>query len=102
MKLGTLKRIDLHECWKHEAMDFTKWLSEPKNIALLSDEVGIGIEVIQIEASVGRFNVDILAQEENTGKKIVKSISTKPKTAPPDMGARHEKPNGGAHYPDQL
>jgi hypothetical protein len=71
MKLGTLKRLDLREYWKHEALDFTKWLSEPGNIALLSDEVGIGIEVTQTEASVGRFNVDILAQEENTGRKII-------------------------------
>ena len=71
MKLGTLKRIDLREYWKHEALVFTKWLSEPENIALLSDEVGIEIEVTQTEASVGRFNVDILAQEENTGRKII-------------------------------
>lgn len=71
MKLGKLKRIDLREYWKHEALHFTRWLSEPENISLLSDEVGIGIEVIQIEASVGRFNVDILAQEENTGRKII-------------------------------
>ncbi|MCE5229958.1 DUF4268 domain-containing protein [bacterium] len=71
MKLGTLKRLKLREYWKHEALDFTNWLSEPDNIALLSDEVGIGIDVIQTEASVGRFNVDILAQEENTGKKII-------------------------------
>lgn len=71
MRLGTLKRIDLREYWKHEALDFTKWLSEPQNIALLSDEVGIGIEVTQTEASIGRFNVDILAQEENTGRKII-------------------------------
>lgn len=71
MKLGTLKRLDLREYWKHEALDFTKWLSEPENIALLSDEVGIGIEVTQTEASVGRFNVDILGQEENTGRKII-------------------------------
>jgi len=71
MKFGTLKRLDLREYWKHEALDFTKWLSEPDNIAILSDEIGIGIEVTQTEASVGRFNVDILAQEENTGRKII-------------------------------
>jgi hypothetical protein len=71
MKLGTLKRIDLRSYWQHEALNFTKWLSESENIALLSDEVGIEIEVTQTEASVGRFNVDILAQEENTGRKII-------------------------------
>ena len=54
MKLGTLKRIDLRSYWQHEAINFTKWLSEPENIALLSDEIGIGIEVTETEASVGR------------------------------------------------
>lgn len=71
MKLGKLKRVDLREYWKHEALDFTRWLAEPENIELLSDEVGIGLQVMQTEASVGRFNVDILAEEENTGRKII-------------------------------
>jgi len=71
MKLGRLNRVDLRGYWKHEALDFTRWLSEPENIEILSDEVGIGIQVTQIEASVGRFNVDILAEEENTGRKII-------------------------------
>ena len=71
MKLGRLTKRDLHEQWKREAPDFTKWLSEPENLELLSDEIGIGIELVQTEANVGRYNVDILAQEENTGKKII-------------------------------
>jgi len=71
MKLGRLNRVDLREHWKHEALDFTRWLAEPSNIELLSDEVGIGIQVKQTEASVGRFNVDILAEEENTGRMII-------------------------------
>lgn len=71
MKLGKLTRVDLREYWKHEALDFTRWLAEPENIELLSDEVGIGIQITQTEASVGRFNVDILAEEENTGRKII-------------------------------
>lgn len=57
--------------WNHEANDFTTWLSEKENLALLSDEIGIDILLIETEASVGKFNVDILAEEENTGKKIV-------------------------------
>lgn len=71
MKLGKLKRVDVREYWKHEAFDFTRWLSKPENIELLSDEIGIGIQAIQTEASVGRFNVDILGEEENTGRKII-------------------------------
>lgn len=71
MKLGKLTCVDLREYWKHEALDFTRWLAEPENIELLSDEVGIEIQVTQTEADVGRFNVDILAEEENTGRKII-------------------------------
>ena len=70
-KLGKLKRKDLREYWKREDRDFTKWLANPENIELLSDEIGIGIEQVRTEANVGRFNVDILASEENTGRKII-------------------------------
>jgi hypothetical protein len=71
MKVAKLSKVDLRQLWTHEAHDFTKWLSEPDNLELLSDEIGIGIELIQIEANVGRYNVDVLAQEENTGRKII-------------------------------
>lgn len=71
MELSKLTKVKLRDVWKHEAIDFTNWLVEPENLELLSDEIGIGITLIQTEASVGKFNVDILAQEENTGKKIV-------------------------------
>lgn len=71
MQLSKLEKVDLREVWKHEALDFTNWLAKPENLDLLSDEVGIDISLIQTEASVGKFNVDILAEEENTGKKVV-------------------------------
>ena len=71
MTLGRLKKLDLRSHWPHEAHNFTRWLSQPENLEELSDEVGIGIELIQTEASVGRFHVDILGQEENTGKKVI-------------------------------
>jgi hypothetical protein len=71
MKLSKLEKVDLREVWKHEALDFTNWLAKPENLELLSDEIGIDITLIQTEASVGNFNVDILAEEENTGRKIV-------------------------------
>ena len=61
----------MRESGQHEEYDFTKWLAEPENLELLSDEIGIGIELVQVEANVGRYNADILAQEENTSKKII-------------------------------
>ena len=69
--LGELKKVDLRKAWNHEANDFTTWLAQEENLSLLSDEVGTDIKLIQTEASVGKFNVDILAEEENTGRKIV-------------------------------
>lgn len=70
-KLGKLIKVELREGWKHEALDFTQWLAKEENLSLLSDEVGFDIKLIQTEAKVGSFNVDILAQEENTGHKII-------------------------------
>ena len=69
--LGKMNKVDLRKAWKHEALDFTTWLAQEENLALLSDEIGIGIRLIQTEAKVGNFNVDILAEEENTGRKII-------------------------------
>lgn len=69
--LGKLKKIELRKAWKHEAADFTNWLAEEENLALLSDEIGIDIRLLQTEASVGKFNVDILAEEEKTGRKVI-------------------------------
>ena len=71
MQLRALEKVDLRTVWKHEASDFTNWLAQDENLSLLSDEIGIDISLIQTEASVGKFNVDILAEEENTGRKIV-------------------------------
>lgn len=71
MALSRLKKINLREAWKHEATDFTNWLAEDENLQLLSEEIGIDISLIQTEASVGKFSVDILAEEDNTGRKIV-------------------------------
>jgi len=71
MNLSRLKKVELREVWKHEASDFTNWLAQAENLLLLADEIGFDIKLVQTEAAVGSFNVDILAEEENTGKKII-------------------------------
>jgi hypothetical protein len=38
---------------------------------LLGEEIGVSIKLVQTEAEVGRFNVDILAEEEGSGRKII-------------------------------
>jgi hypothetical protein len=69
--LARLKKVELREAWRHEANDFTKWLAEDENLRLLADEIGFDLKLIQVEAAVGDFNADILAEEENTGRKII-------------------------------
>lgn len=71
MRLGKLTQVELREYWRHEARNFTTWLAEPENLAQLADEVGLDIRLVQTEAGVGRYAVDMLAEEETTGRKIV-------------------------------
>ncbi|MGC9310243.1 MAG: hypothetical protein ACP5E4_00800 [Candidatus Aenigmatarchaeota archaeon] len=59
--LGKLKKVDLRKAWSHEAKDFTNWLAEEEDLALLSEEIGIDIKPLQTEAKVGNFSVDLLA-----------------------------------------
>ncbi len=72
INLGKLKEIkDLRKVWPHEAIDFTPWLAEDDNLALLADAVGLEITVDETESSVGDFNVDIYAMETGTDRKII-------------------------------
>lgn len=72
INLSRLEEItDLRGVWPHEALDFTPWLSQDDNIALLSDAVGLDITVDETESSVGDFSVDIFASETGTGRKII-------------------------------
>lgn len=72
MKLDILEEVkDLRTVWPHEALDFTPWLAEDDNIALLGDAIGIDISVDETEASVGDFSVDISASETGTERKII-------------------------------
>ena len=69
--IGKLAKVDLREIWKNEEYDFSSWLAEDGNLALLSDEIGIPIRLLEKEAGVGKYSVDILAEEERTGRKII-------------------------------
>ncbi len=68
-ELATLERIPVRKIWENEAKDFTPWLAE--NARLLFEEIGITAENIKTEKSVGRYFVDITAEESRTQKKII-------------------------------
>lgn len=70
-ELGILKKVDVRKVWEHEARDFSAWLVKPENLELLSEQLGIDIEPTGTEIGVGRFRIDILAEEPRTGHKII-------------------------------
>jgi hypothetical protein len=71
MKLGRVEQVDLREIWKHEATNFTQWLAKPENLELLSEEIDIELSLIDTEYNVGRFNVDIFAEEVGSDRKVI-------------------------------
>lgn len=70
-RIGKIRRVDLRSIWKNEEYDFSTWLAQETNLALLSEEIGINIHFLQAEAGVGKFSLDILAEEEGQGRKII-------------------------------
>lgn len=72
MRLSRLEEIgDLRTVWPHEAHDFTPWLAQDDNIALLGDAVELDILVEETESFVGDFKTDIVAFEADTERKII-------------------------------
>lgn len=72
MKLGKIKRIhDLRMIWPHEANSFTKWLAKEENLSKLGEDIGIDLVLEERESSVSNFSVDIFANEESTGRKVI-------------------------------
>lgn len=61
--LGRLEKVDLRDIWKTEAQDFTPWLAGEDNLALLSDTLGIDLELEAVEQNVGPFRADILCKD---------------------------------------
>lgn len=67
--LGTLKRIDAREVWKHEALHFTPWLRD--HLDLLAQALGMELQLPETEVAVGDFACDVVATEPNTERRVV-------------------------------
>lgn len=63
MELGRLEKLDLRTYWRRESTDFTPWLARDENIQLLSETIGIELEVQAQEERVGPFSADILCKD---------------------------------------
>ncbi len=67
-KFGELISLGLNSEWGKE-IEFSQWLAD--NIQTVGDKLGMDIEFLEKEASVGDFSLDILAKDLGTGKNVV-------------------------------
>lgn len=61
---GGIDHLDVRSMWQHEALDFTPWLA--RNLHLLGEELGMALELVQVEKPIGSLFLDILARETDT------------------------------------
>ena len=63
-QLGRLEKIkNIRDIWDTEDRDFTPWLAEENNIALLGEAIGLSLDVEAQEKAVGPFRADILCKD---------------------------------------
>ena len=62
-ELARLERVDLRTVWTTEAQDFTPWLAQPENLAVLSEALNMELETEGQEERVGPFRADILCRD---------------------------------------
>ncbi len=66
--IGRLYRVPLREVWRHEALDFTRWLQN--NVDALNDVLGLSLASAEREQAAGTFSVDLVA-EDAAGNAVV-------------------------------
>lgn len=62
-QLGHFIRVEPREIWRNEAQDFTPWLAREENLAVLSETLGLDLELEAEERDVGPFRADILCKD---------------------------------------
>jgi hypothetical protein len=63
--LGTIQTVNVRTVWSSESEEFTHWLAEPANIALLSQTIGVDLDTQAVEKRVGAFRADILCKDDS-------------------------------------
>lgn len=71
MKLIDQKQINPRKMWPNEQFDFTPWLYN--NIEKLGNTIGMELEVIGREVSVGPYSADILAKDSTNNYVVIEN-----------------------------
>ena len=69
--IGKIERVPLREVWRHEAYDFSSWLSQ--NIDVLNEVVHFEIQNVETERSTGSFSVDITGEDPSGNMVIIEN-----------------------------
>ncbi len=69
--IARLTPVPLRELWRHEARDFSSWLSE--NLDYLEETIGINLSLVEQESAAGDFSVDIVAEDANGNLVIIEN-----------------------------
>jgi len=70
-QLARLERVDVRVARQSEAGDFTPWLAQEENLALLGETVGLDLELEAKEQKVGPFRADVLCKDSATGNWVL-------------------------------
>jgi len=73
-EFASLESQEVREYWEHEAQEFTPWIASEiraESVSELEDSLGLDLEIIEEEKSVGRYNVDILAEVVDDNRNVV-------------------------------
>jgi len=66
-----LERVPLREVWKHEALDFSRWLEE--NIDVLNEILDLNLASADREQAAGVFSVDLVAEDESGNPVVIEN-----------------------------
>jgi len=69
-EFGELEPESAREYWEHEEQKFTPWLAK-EGLSYLEDALNLELELKDTERNVGRYSLDILAEEVNSGRTVV-------------------------------
>lgn len=69
--IGKIERVALRDIWRHEAYDFTTWLSQ--NIDILNEVIHFEIQNVETEKSTGSFSVDITGEDPSGNMVIIEN-----------------------------
>jgi hypothetical protein len=69
MDFGKLRTVPVKDVWQGEATHFTPWLAQ--NLAVLSEKLGMDLELGTVEGPAGDFSADIVARDLSTSRTVV-------------------------------